>query len=177
MENFNQIITKLNEDYQNTIRTGTGDMYSRLSTIFGELDIYLRECLQEMTGEKVKEIIRKMKGRNPIAADDLELIRLWLIGDADYYLKYENNFNEWTKELKRLMDEINTCNVDNPDVATVSRLRSLFRDASRVVADIFYYVEQKDRVTKFSASTQDIDDEERGLITRLLEQKFKSKDF
>jgi hypothetical protein len=177
MKDFNQIITKLNEDYQNTVRSGTGDMYGRLSTIFGELDQLLREYLQDMTGDKVKQIIKKLKGRDPIAPDDLEIIRLWLVGDADYYLKYENNYNDWTAELKRLMQDINTCNVDSPDVGTVTRLRSLFRDASRVIADLFYYTEQKDRVMKFSSSTEEIDDEERAIIARLLEQKLKSQDF
>ena len=177
MGDFNQIITKLNEDYQATVRTNSGDMYSRLSTIFGELDQCLREYMQDLTGEDFKRIIKKLKGTDPISAEDLEFIRLWMVGDADYYLKYENNLNDWNKELKRLMDEINSCNIDNPDVATVARLRSLFRDASRVIADIFYYVEQKDRVTKFTDSTQDIDAEERGILARLLEQKLKSKDF
>ena len=177
MGNFNQIISKLNEDYQATVQSGTGDMYSRLSTIFGELDQYLREYLQDLTGHDVKKVIKKLKASDPITANDLEFNRLWLVGDADYYVKYENNFNDWTKELKRLMDEINSCNVDNPDAATVAKLRSLFRDASRVVADIFYYAEQKDRIKKFNDSTQDIDSEERAIMVRLLEQKLKSKDF
>ena len=106
MGNFNQIITKLNEDYQATIRANSGDTYSRLSTIFGELDQYLREYLQDLTGEDVKKVIKKLKGSDPIMPNDLEFIRLWLVGDAEYYLKYENNFNDWSKELKRLMEEI-----------------------------------------------------------------------
>ena len=177
MANFGQIITKLNEDYRAAVTADTGDMYSRLSTIFGELDQYLREYLQELTGDDVKKIIKKLKGSDSITAQDLDLVALWLVGDANYYVKHENNFKDWTKELKRLMDEINACNVDNPNADTVAKLRSLFRDASRVVADIFYYAEQKDRIAKFTESTQEIDADERGLLARLLEQKLKSKDF
>ena len=177
MGNFSQIISKLNEDYQATIKSDSGDRYSRLSTILGELDQYLREYLQDLTGDDVKLVIKKLRGTDPISAYDLELIRLWLLGDADYYLKYENNFKEWRRELQRVMDDINGCNVDNPDVTSVAKLRSLFRDASRVVADIFYYAEQKDRIEKFNESTQDIDDDERAIMARLLDQKLKSQDF
>ena len=130
-----------------------------------------------MTGDDIKRVIKKLKGGDVISPADLDLIRLWLVGDADYYLIYEKNFKEWSRELRTVMDDINGCDVDKPDIATVARLRSLFRDASRVVADIFYYAEQKDRIAKFNDATQEIDAEERGILVRLLEQKLKSKEF
>jgi hypothetical protein len=40
-----------------------------------------------------------------------------------------------------------------------------------------YFVQQKDRVSKFDESTQEIDDEERAILVRLLDQKLKSKEF
>jgi hypothetical protein len=177
MGKFSQIISKLNEDYRATANTGTGEAYSKLSTILGELDIYLREYLQDLTGDDVKKVIKKLKSGDAIAPPDLDLIRLWLVGDADYYVQHENDFNNWSKELARLIDHTRNYDVDNPDVATVARLRSIFRDASRVIADIMYFVQQKDRVSKFDESTQEIDDEERAILVRLLDQKLKSKEF
>ena len=178
MGNFNQIITKLNEDYRATVKAGSEDAYIKLSTIFGELDEYLREYQQDLTGDDVKKVIKKLKENDTITPADLDLIRSWMVGDADYYLKYENNFNDWNTELKRLVEEISSCKgIDSPDVASISRLRSLFRDASRVIADILYYVGQKDRLDKFNSATQEIDPEERAILARLLEQKMKSKDF
>ena len=177
MGNFNQIIGKLNEDYRATVKSGNGEAYSKLSSILGELEQYLREYMQDLSGEDVKRVMKKLKNGEPILPADFDLIRLWLVGDADYYIQQENNLNDWNKELARSIDLINTCNVDHPDLTTVSRFRSILRDASRVVADILYYAQQKDRLNKFTESTQDIDAEERAILIRLLEQKMKSRDF
>lgn len=177
MGKFSQIISKLNEDYQSTVQSGTGEAYSKLSSIIGELEEYLREYQQGLSGDDIKKIIRKLKSGEVITPTDLDLIRLWLVGDADYYVQHENNFKDWSHELARLIDQTRQADVDTPDVTTVARLRSVFRDANRVIADMMYFVQQKDRVNKFNESTQDLDAEERGILIRLLEQKMKSKDF
>lgn len=177
MGKFSQIISKLNEDYHSTVQSGTGEAYSKLSSIIGELEEYLREYQQGLSGDDIKKIIRKLKSGEVIAPTDLDLIRLWLVGDADYYVQHENNFKDWSHELARLIDQTRQADVDTPNVTTVARLRSVFRDANRVIADLMYFVQQKDRVNKFNESTQDIDDEERAILIRLLEQKMKSRDF
>ena len=177
MGDFNQIISKFSEDYRATVQAGNGEAYSKLSSITGELEHYLREYLQQLSGDDVKKVINKLKGGGAISPQELDLVRLWLVGDAEYYLQHENNFSDWTKELARLVDQMNPCNVDKPDVTTVCRFRSILRDASRVIADIMYFVQQKDRVSKFNESTEEIDDEERSILVRLLEQKLRSSDF
>ena len=177
MANFNQIIDKLNQDYEATTQKGTGEAYSKLSTIFEELGSYLREYIQGITEDQIVAIIKKLKKNEQIISDDKEHIKLWLVGDAEYYTKMENNVEGWKNELKRLMGDINNFKTDNPDVVAACKLRGLFRDGSRVLTDIFYFLEQKDRVAKFDESTEEIDDSERQILIRLLEQKMKSPDF
>ena len=177
MSNFTQIIGKLNEDYQSAIQSNNGDGYSRLSTILGELESVVREYIQDITEDQIKNIIEKLKNGDDISIEDKDFIRLWIVGDADYYTKLENNFEDWKKELDRLMGEINHYQIDNPDVETASKLRGLFRDASRVIADIFYFTQQRERIERFQASTDEIDQTERAILIRLLEQKIKSSDF
>ena len=57
MENFNRIIDKLNEDYEQTMKNGQADAYSKLSTIFEELGEYLREYVQDETDIEIKTLI------------------------------------------------------------------------------------------------------------------------
>jgi len=177
MTDFRKIIAKLNEDYNTAMQKDTPETYSRLSTIFEDLSAYLREQIQEMTKADILEVVDKLKNGLTITPQDKEQIKLWIVGDADYYVKMENNFKDWQNELKRLMDEINTCTGANEDVTTALKLRTLLRDGARVLADIFYYVEQRQRVAAFDASTDEIDPQERGFLIRILEQKINSDDF
>jgi hypothetical protein len=177
MGNFIQIIKKLNDDYEQTMAKNAGEAYSRLSTIFEELGSYLREYTQDLTKNDIKKIIQKLKGGEAITDEDKEQIKLWVVGDAEYYAKMENNFEDWKGELKRIIDEINKFRTDDPDIVEASQLRALLRDGSRVLADMFYYIQQKDRLDQFNQSIQDIDSDERDILIRLLEQKIKSQDF
>ena len=177
MDNFNEILEKLGQDYDSTLQKGTGDAYSRLSTIFEELGAYMREYIQDITLDEIKVVIGKLKGGGDLTLADKDQIKLWLVGDADTYSKMENNYQDWLDELGRLMNELRKFSDITPDVASCSKMRALFRDGSRVLADLFYFIEQKDRVEKFEKSSQNFTDTERGILVRLLEQKIQSPDF
>ncbi len=177
MANFNQIFQKLNEDYNVTMQKDSGNAYSKLSTIFEELDAFLREYVQDLTMDQMKAIVKKLESGETLSPDEKEQIRLWIVGDADYYAKMENNVEDWKQELKRIMGEIGALQTENPDIVTACKLRGLFRDGARVIADLFFYAEQQDRLNKFNNAIQEIDTEERGLLIGLLEQKMKSPDF
>lgn len=177
MDNFNSIIKKLNEDYQATTQNGSGESYCRLSTIFEELGAHLREYVQEKTDSEIKIVLQKLRDGSQLSEDDIEMIRLWVVDDAEQYVKLENNFDDWMDELKRLMAEITKYNDVDLDVKSASKLRGLFRDGSRVLADIFYYLQQKDRVLKFEQAAKQLGSQERAILLGLLELKMKSKDF
>ena len=174
---FNQIIDKLNEDYGVALKSGTGQAYEKLSMIFEKLEEHVRECIQETTSKEIKVVIANLKKGGTLSSDEIAMLRLWIIGDAENYAKYENNYPDWQAELGRLVQEITKLEDENLELAELVRLRALFRDATRVVDDIFYYLEQKDRVERFEEATKEIDPEERAMLIRLLEQKLKSKDF
>ncbi|MEW5894801.1 MAG: hypothetical protein AB1650_03420 [Candidatus Omnitrophota bacterium] len=177
MDNFNQIIDKLYEDCDQTLQRGTGEAYSKLLTIFEELGSYFREFIQDKTGDEIKFVLRKLKNGYGLTDQDIDLIRLWIIDDAVRYTKLENSYQEWQNELKRLVKEISAYKGRPTDVKTSSDLRALCRDGSRVLADIFYYIQQKDRVNKFEQAIKDVGPQERSLLIGLLEQKMNMKEF
>lgn len=177
MADFTQIFSKLNEDFSDTMQKDSGEAYGKLSTIFEELGGVLREHFQELMGDEMIAIVKKLNGDDPITEEEKEKIRIWVVGDAEYYANMENNVEDWKLEMKRLMEEINTLQVKDPDVVTSLKLRALFRDASRTLADIFYFKQQKDRVARFEESIQMIDQSERQILAKLLEQKIRFLEF
>jgi hypothetical protein len=177
MSNFPEIIKKLNEDYALAVQKGAGERYSLLSTMFTELGDYLRECIQGMTTTEIKGIINKLKKGILLTSQEQENLKLWMVGDADYYVRLENNYTDWQNELKRLMGEINALDLKAPDIVDLSKLRGLLQDAMRTVADILFYIQQKERVSLFEEASTVIDAEERDILIRLLEQKLNSSQF
>ena len=174
MGTFKQIITKLNEDYRATVASGRGEGFSKLATIFEELGKDMREYIQEESRPQVEEVVKRLKKNQPLNDADKKMIRLWIVGDAESYTNMENNYNDWLKELERLMYEISKFGKDRLDVQEAARLQGLLRDGSRLLAGIFFYLEQKDRVRQFEEATREIDEQERQLLIRLLEQKKQS---
>ncbi len=177
MANFTQIIQKLNQDYTAAVQQDTGNAYSKLATIFEGLDAVARETMQDLGKEEMKAIIQKLEKGTSLTPAEKENIRLWIVGDADYYAKMENNVKDWKAELERLMQELNRLNVASPDVETLCTMRGLFRDGARVIADLFFYAEQQNRLNKFNEAMQEMDTEDKGLLIGLLKQKMKSEDF
>lgn len=174
MADFNQIINKLGEDYNSAKAKGTADGYSRLSTIFDQLERFLREYIQDLTEEDIKKIVIRLKHNENLTAADLEKVRLWVVGDAENYVNMENNFADWQQELQRIIGEIKALQTPKPDLATACKLRALFRDGAQVITDIFNFVEQRERVKNFLDATRELDAQEREILIKLLEQKLNS---
>ena len=177
MSDFLPIFQRLKSDYDETAARDTGEAYSRLSTIFEGLDSMFREHLQAMTLDEIKLVIRKLQGADALTEAELARVRLWIVGDAENYTRLENNVADWKAELARLVEEISRLATGNPDVETCSRLRGLLRDGVRVISDLMFFTQQKDRLQKFNEASQNLDAVDRQFLVRLLEQKIKSPDY
>lgn len=174
MENFNKILEDLNGAFNSTCGEPSTGNYWNLSVCLSRYEEELREYIQEITKEDIKAIINKLRTKQELTTTDIEYIKLWLVGEAQYYVKLENNYNDWLVELQRLIDVINKTHQDSPDFETASKLRAYLLDAVRVLGDIVFFLKQAERVKNFIDSTHEIDDEERELLVRLLEGKIRS---
>jgi predicted Zn-dependent peptidase len=107
MIDLKELNIRLNQSFNNAEKSGDADSYTKLAEIFGEFEAQARECIQDITREEISEIIQKLKAGKEITKEELKFIRLWIVGDAEYYVKLENNFYDWLSELRRIMNEIN----------------------------------------------------------------------
>ncbi len=80
--------------------------YGALHSRVDDLRSDLRESIQALTREQMWEIICNLRRDETLDRNDLSLIRLWMVGDADAYVAEENNFDEWLEEVERLGGEI-----------------------------------------------------------------------
>ena len=177
MTDFKQAFEVMKKDFETIRSTGDTKTYFHLSSVLQDVDILLREHMQEITENDINNIIHKLKDEDDLTASDISRLELWIVGDAESYSRMENNFGEWTTELKRLQDKIDQCRTDQPDIETVLTLRGLLRDAIGILGSMIYFLQQKERIQNFKQSMGQLTPEDKKMLVRLLEQKKKSWDY
>lgn len=177
MADFTQAIRKLTTDVKQAMEEQSASAYERVDAIIQELDVVLRESMQKSTANEMKRIIQVLRAGKEVGPQDKDLIRLWVIGDAESYAQMENSAEEWRSELVQVMSNIDTFAGKDLDAKGIVRLRALLQDANQTLSDIFYFTEQKERVGRFVDSVREIDAEERELLANILEQKLKLEQF
>lgn len=177
MTDFSDLYTRISRSFNDAERTGNAESYQRVASVFSDLEVQLREYIQDITKDEINKITRNLETGKEIAKEELKFIKLWIVGDAEYYVKLENNFNDWLSELKRIVNEISKINNPKPDFETASHLKAILEDGKRVIYDIAFYLEKKGRIANFEEATLEIDREERGLLINLLKNKLTSSEF
>ena len=99
-------------------------------------------------------ILTKLEKGASLTADELTTLRSLIVGDADEYLKYDDDFEEAKTELAKLLDEIRGLASPDTDVEALKHLRVLCREAASALAPVLHYLEQKERVRNFEEHTR-----------------------
>jgi len=126
--------------------------YVTLSEELDELENQARETVQSQID--CQRLIDKLRKAKPLSAEEMNTLRLLIVGDAQYYLKYETDFGHWKNELQRIVGEIGKLDTGNLNVETLMNLRALCREAGRFLPDIIFYLDQKERASKFEEATR-----------------------
>ena len=58
----------------------------------------IREAIEQATIGTVVEIIAKLEKNQPLSEAEKQVVRLWVVGDAEGYLKMENGFARLFKQ-------------------------------------------------------------------------------
>ena len=103
--------------------------------------------------EDCKSIAKKLELGDPLTPGELETLKEFVVGDADYFLKYDDNFDRSKAELKRVLDEIRELQSKPLDLDEMMHLGVLCKEASSAAKPTAFYMEQKERVRKFEEAT------------------------
>lgn len=147
----------------------TSDNYGALSDQVEELEAQAREAFQSQMN--IASLLPKLKTRKPLTPDDLKALELLIVGDAEYFLKYETEFDHWKSEIQQLVGEISKLQSADLDVDGLMHLRALCAEVRRVLPGVVYYLNQKERTSKFQAATrQPLDPEGYGVLAEIVAQ-------
>lgn len=133
----------------------------------------IREFQQGMWATEVKATIKRLEKNQPLTEADRDVIRTFIVSDAEHYLAQENNFHDWLREFRRLLDEL-ARRAHMVDRGTIGELRGVMKDAVRLVPDIRNYLEEQRRVDRFDLAQADLDTQSRTMLARILKEQITS---
>ncbi|HBO97456.1 MAG TPA: hypothetical protein DE315_06515 [Candidatus Omnitrophica bacterium] len=177
METFVKALNTVEKEFDKLSKTPQSESLMRFASLLGELEGGLRELVQRMTKKEILIIIDKLKGGEELTTGEDALLKLWIVGDAEHYSKLENNYEDWANELKRLVNGICSLKGKELDIDLAMHLRALIYDATRVMDDLIYFTQHKERLERFIEVAEELDREERAHLVRILEQKLNSERF
>jgi hypothetical protein len=112
-----------------------------------------RETFQETLADAYALIADKLERGEPLTSGERTAVELLFTGEATYYLKTENNFDDWISELQRLVAELDRRRADGLNsLADLMHVQALCRDAMHVTPEVIYYLREKQRVEQFRES-------------------------
>jgi hypothetical protein len=152
----------------------SSENYGTLEDQVGDLDNRAREAFQAKMD--FASLLPKLEKAQPLTSADLKTLELLIVGDAEYYLKYETEVEHWKGELKRVLGEMDKIQSSELDVEGLMHLRALCREAREVLADLVFYLDAKERTSKFQAATQGaIDAEGYRFLAKIVRQMWASE--
>lgn len=174
-----QAVTDLLDRITETPSVKANNDEGRLNALSGalaRLTDELREQIQATTAAQVRPLIGLLEADGPIGPKELELMRLWLVGDAEYYVNTENGFPAWVTELDRLLGVLGQLRSEAVSPTTMARMEATARDALRVASDIAFYRQEEERVRAFQSATHQLNRDDKRTLAQLLARKLGSED-
>lgn len=169
-----QACSEIGRRFQAMQGTPDAGAYETFAASLAAFDASLRERFQDLTQAEVTKVAKVLRSNDPLTAEQLALLRSWMVGDAESYAKAENNVPDWRAEMQRLVAAIEDAGRGPANVEALLRLRGLLRDAIRTAQDLHHVVEQQERIARFEEATKELDREERELLITMLSHKVKS---
>lgn len=172
--NIAQKLSEIFHDKQRVDVNTEEGYFNKISVPLAALEDLLREQIQDETSNQVSRIIQKLISDEEITEDDLKLIRLWVIGDAESYIKMENDFTGWIDELNRLLSVIDDFKNQELTLEKMIKLSGTVCDATRVIADIVFFKQEKERILNFENASKVLTTENKIVLANILNEKFLS---
>lgn len=109
-----------------------------------------------------KELLGKLRAGDPLDSEELAKLRLLIVGDAEYYLKYDKEFERCKDDLGKILAEVERMQAGTLDRDLLMRLSVLCREACAMLRPAERYLEQRDRVRSFESASRGAIDRETG---------------
>lgn len=162
-------IAELTETARAALMHQTVEDFVALERYLAEVEGYVRELQQSMWSREAKTAIAHVEGGSPLTAADQEVIREFLISDAEHYVEVENSYSDWCRELERLMADV-AKRVNMVDRGNIAELRAVLKDVQRLLPDIRNYLDEKARIVRFEQALENLDVSSRKMMGKVLRE-------
>jgi hypothetical protein len=100
-----------------------------------------------------RALVRKLRAGDTLSPEEMTTVRLLMVGDADYYVKYDEEFERCKAETGKIIGEIERFKSAELGVDGLMHLSTLCREAGNLLALTQHYLDARERVRRFEAST------------------------
>ncbi len=157
-------------------KTGSADAFSQLGYKLAKLREQVREIVQEQTAGSMKAIIKKLESNQSLTAEEKSYVKMWVVGDAEGYVKMEQTWKEWRDEYQRLAGLMATYARKPFGIQELLDLHGLLEDATKVADNLAHFLEDQERIQKFDAAINNLSASDSKLIADILKSKLASPD-
>ena len=152
----------------------TSESYGYVATQLVKTKDGVRQAIEQATAEVVAAIIVKLENHQPLTEGEKQTVRLWVVGDADGYVKMENNFQDWLKEYRRLLDVIADWEGKTGSVQELVEVHGVLEDAIKVADAVAHFLEDRERVARCETALSNLNAEDNKFIAGMLKSMLDS---
>lgn len=154
----------------------TSESYGYAATQLVQSKNAIRQAIEQATAEAVAAIIGKLENNQPLNEAEKQTVKLWVVGDAEGYMKMENNFQDWLKEYRRLLDVIAAWENKTGSVQELVEVHGVLEDAIKVADAVAHFLEDRERVARCETALNNLNAEDNKFIAGMLKSMLASPD-
>jgi DNA polymerase I-like protein with 3'-5' exonuclease and polymerase domains len=154
----------------------SSESYGYAATALVKSKNAIRQAIELATAEAVAAIVDKLEKNQPLNDAEKQTVKLWVVGDAEGYLKMENNFQDWLEEYRRLLDIIADWEGKTGSVQELVEVHGVLEDAIKVADAVAHFLEDRERVARFENAMSNLNAEDNKFIAGMLKSMLASPD-
>lgn len=167
------VINGLKALTREAISTRLPEHFETLEQQICRFEATVREMQQSMLSERSKSALKNLRAGRALSEEEKSVLQSIVVGDAESYLRVENNLQDWINELQRLIGEMERL-ARCEDEATMSQLRGISKDAVRLMPSLRAYMEEKDRLDRFNHAMANLDEPNRQILAQVVSEMLSS---
>ena len=145
--------------------------YEMLDSQVRQLRDMSREAFQAMRKNEYLAVVEKLESGASLTDEEYRALEMLIVGEAQYYLEDESDFEYWRDKLDRLSKEIEDIKSGALENGyDLMRLQAVCLAASRMAPDMAFYLRQKERVLQFKEGTRQMDQETMTFLANTIKE-------
>ncbi len=152
----------------------TSESYGLVATELVRSKNEIRQAIEQATAGAIAAVIGKLENNQPLTEEERKTVKLWVVGDAEGYVKSENNFQDWLKEYRRLMDVITAWESKTGSIQEMVEVHGVLEDAIKLADAVAHYLEDRERVARFENAMSSMNSEDSKFIAGMLKSMLNS---